>query len=212
MYTTVATVREMDGMADDADYPDTDIAAAIAYADNAINRFCGTTFGNIDTPAYTTFTTQATGIGTRLVLKDFELRAIVFPQTLTSVISDGVDETAAAAAWTLEPWGTIYRTEGVFPSGRNKISIAGTAGYSTTPNEDIDWASGKVAQNHLIANLSRVPDRALTQETEFGGTITLAQPAPATFAGSSHRAARTTGLPQVDARINQYRHRYGPQG
>ncbi|MBC9714500.1 hypothetical protein H9Y04_18235 [Streptomyces sp. TRM66268-LWL] len=63
------------------------------------------------------------------------------------------------------------------------------------PPETIRWCVRKIARQYVLDLVSRVPDRALQLQTEFG-SIQLAQ------AGGNWRP---TSLPEVNAQLNRYR-------
>ncbi len=179
-------------------FPDADITAAIALAKEDIDRFTGTTWGDITTPAYDGFTAEIERKpGCQIQLRDIENRPIVYPRTVTTATHE-TDGALVVTNWRLLQSGRIVDKDGTAPSGW--ITIAGTAGRLDTPDETIEWAARTLARNHLINEASRVPDRALSQETELGGTIRLAQPG----------MVNPTGMPAVDARLKRYRHQFGP--
>lgn len=63
--------------------------------------------------------------------------------------------------------------------------------------ETIRWAVRTIARQYVLDTVSRIPDRALQLQSEFG-SIQLAQ------AGGSFRP---TSLPEVNAKLNLYRAR-----
>lgn len=63
--------------------------------------------------------------------------------------------------------------------------------------ETIRWCVRTLARQYALDHVSRIPDRALQLQTEFG-SVQLAQ------AGGSWRP---TSLPEVNARLNLYRQR-----
>ena len=197
-YTTVQAVREMAPMHDTDAFPEQSIVDAIALAKEDIDRFTGTTWGNIDTPAFDSFDVEIERMaGCQMQLRDIEGRAVMFPRTVTTATheTEGVID---ATGWRLDRTGRITDTNGTAPTGW--ITIVGTAGRTDTPDTTIEWAARTLARNHLINEASKLPDRALSQETELGGTIRLAQPG----------MVNPTGLPAVDARLKRYRHQFGP--
>lgn len=68
-----------------------------------------------------------------------------------------------------------------------------TAEAPTPPT--IEWCVKKIARQFCLDSLSRIPDRALQLQSEFGN-IQLAQ------AGGNWRA---TSLPEVNAHLNRHR-------
>lgn len=63
------------------------------------------------------------------------------------------------------------------------------------PPETIRWCVRMIARQHLLDHVSRIPDRALQLQTEYG-SVQLAQ------AGGNWRP---TSLPEVNAQLNRYR-------
>ncbi|QAX94994.1 hypothetical protein SEA_SEBASTISAURUS_6 [Streptomyces phage Sebastisaurus] len=63
--------------------------------------------------------------------------------------------------------------------------------------ETIRWCVRTIARQYVLDHVSRIPDRALQLQSEFG-SIQLAQ------AGGSFRP---TSLPEVNAKLNLYRAR-----
>ena len=81
--------------------------------------------------------------------------------------------------------------------GRN-INVTGTAGAATTAPDDIVYAAEQLARHYAISLKSRIPDRALSIQNDFG-TVRLSTPAP----------NRASGLPEIDAILERRRHRIG---
>lgn len=162
-------------------------SSALDYTDALIDKYCGTTF------VYKPFSKTLDGNG-RIDISS----GVLFLRTLTSVSVSGV-AVADMTGWGLHEDGWIIRKTGSFKSevvGRNVI-IAGTAGFSVTPPDGIEWAALTIARQHILDQVSRIPDRALSVANEFGN-IMLAQ------AGGHWRP---TNLPDVNAVLNRYRHR-----
>ena len=80
----------------------------------------------------------------------------------------------------------------------NKVIIEYEYGLAATAPEDIRWAARTLARYHLLEQVSRIPDRAISVASEFGN-IQLAQPG----------MNRPTPLPDVNVVLNRHRHR-GP--
>jgi hypothetical protein len=195
-YTTLVTVRAMEGMSDDSVFPDATINTAIAEAKLLIDEYTGTSW------EADAFSMTIDGSGTsRLTLEDpYDQRRILFPRSITAITVDGVDEVAEVGDWALFPEGYVIRDEGTFTytfPGRNVV-IAGTAGATTSVPEDIALVARTLARQYALDTVSRVDDRAVMMTTELG-TIRLSQP------GTRY----PTGMPQLDAILNRRRHR-GP--
>lgn len=161
-------------------------ADALAYADELIDKYCGTSF------THKAFSVTLDGNGKRGIDT-----GILFPQTLTNVEVDSVAQTTTG--WGLHDDGLIVRDEGIFATnivGRN-VLVEGTAGYSAVAPAGIEWVALTIARQHILDQVSRIPDRALSVVNEFGN-IMLAQ------AGGHWRP---TNLPDVNVVLNRYRHR-----
>lgn len=187
-YASIAEVRATDGLDDATTFPDATITEAITWAEELIDRYTGTSWVS------KSFDVTLSGNDSASIqLKDDEGRTILYPLTLTSVTVDGTAATGLSG-WALYPNGVIVRDSGVFTSssvGRN-IVVQGTAGADTTAPADISWAARTLARQYALDLVSRVPDRALQVQNEFG-TVQLSQ-------ASSH-PDRPTSLPEVNSRL-----------
>lgn len=192
-YTTIAVLRTLDGLDDATTYPDAALTSAIAQAKTLIDRYTGTTW---ETTAFN-LTLTGTNRGS-IQLRTDEGRVILFPQTLTSCVIDGTGQDTSC--WALYPSGVVVRDTGSFKyikPGRN-IVVTGTAGATISAPDDIVYATEQLARHYAISLKSRIPDRALSVQNDFG-TVRLSTPAP-------NRAA---GLPEIDAILERRRHRIG---
>jgi hypothetical protein len=191
-YTTRAEVRALSGLQDTTAYPDSAIDTAILVATETIDNYCGTSF------EYKPFTATLDGTNSStILLRNDYGEQILFPRTITSVTIDGT--AADTTGWQFTEDGRLLRTLGWFTykwPGRNVV-IVGTAGFSSEAPESIKWAARTLARQHVIDLASRVPDRALQIQSEFG-TITMAQ------AGGP---GRPTSLPEVNAKLNRFRYK-----
>lgn len=187
-YASDADLLASDGM-DESVVTSTMRAAALAYADDLIDTYCGTSF------THKAFSVTLDGNGKR----DISI-GVLFPQTLTAVSVDGVALVADDwADWGLHPEGVVVRSTGAWTTsivGRNVV-IAGTAGVTTAAGDAIKWVALTLARQHILDQVSRIPDRALSVVNEFGN-IMLAQ------AGAPWRP---TNLPDINAVLNRNRHR-----
>ena len=175
-------------------FTDEDVERAIRYAKRRIDRYTGTSWGNITTPGYDPFTTTIRHRGGCLRLEDEEGRRILFVRTIDDVDLDGA--TVETADWHAD---NIGRIESDTSLQAGVYKIIGTAGKEDSPNTDIEWAARIIATDHLLTDNSKVPDRAIEQESQFG-PLKLAQPT----------MRKTTGIPRVDRALMDYRHRRGP--
>lgn len=185
-YCTIANVRTVQGLDDVTVYPDALVTAAVTQAVELIDSYCGTSF------THKAFTATLDGTN------DFTIRVpVLFPRTLTSVTVDGVAQ--STTGWALRDDGTIERPTGTFKFTRPGLNvvISGTAGATSTPPAEIAWACRTLAIGTLLQLESRVPDRALSVQSEFGN-IAVAQ------AGGLNRP---TEYPSVNAVLNRHRHR-----
>lgn len=192
-YTTIADVRQLDGMNDTTTYSDADLTSAISQATILVDRYTGTSW------EFNTFSVTLSGNNSTCIrLRDYEGRTVLFPQTITSCTIDGDAQTTTN--WALHPHGLVERDTGTFGytrPGRNVV-IAGTAGATSSAPDDIVWATEVLARHYALGLKSRIPDRALSIQNDFG-TVRLSTPAP----------NRASGLPEVDAVLERRRHRIG---
>jgi len=192
-YTDLATVRAMEGMDSLTVFPDADITVAIDFAEDAvIDQYTGTSW------VAKAFSVTLDGTGTgRIVVEDLDARRVLFIRSISSCTVDGSAQ-SDIGDWSFYPEGIVLRKEGTFTAthpGRN-IVLAGTAGATTTAPEDIQYAARTIARQFLLDAVSRVEDRALSIQNDYG-TVRLAQP------GMKY----PTGLPAVDVILNRRRHR-----
>ena len=80
--------------------------------------------------------------------------------------------------------------------GGNLVAIEYEHGVGSVAPPDIRWAAKTLARYHLLEQVSRIPDRAISVQSEFG-QIQLAQPG----------MNRPTPLPDVNVVLNRHRHR-----
>lgn len=192
VYATVADIRALDGLSDTAVYPDATLTSGIAFATDLIDDYCGTSF---EAKAF-----SVTRDGTGRI--DLYL-GVLFVASLTSVLIDG--SSVPVGSFLARPEGVLVRTDGIFtPSlyGLNVI-VAGTAGATATPAEEIKWAARTIARQYALELHSRIPSRALQVSNELGQFEMRAQ------AGGQ---GRPTSLPDVNAVLNRNKHKAGNMG
>lgn len=120
------------------------------------------------------------------------------PRSLVAVTVNG---TAAAdlTAFSLYDTGLIERTSGVvWPTGvtsSGNIVVEYTHGYDRPP-EDLRMAFLAYVRYLVLDTTSRIPDRASSYSTDFG-----------TFQLVTAGFNRPTGLPEIDAILNEHSHR-----
>ena len=193
-YTSIGEVLAVDGLSDEATFPDATITEAIDWAEELIDRYTGTSW------VYKAFSVTLSGNGRRAIrLTDDEGHPVLYPRSITTATESGVS-IADFSGWALFPDGLVVRDDASWGSssvGRN-IVVAGTAGFSVSAPEDIGWCARTLARQYAIDLVSRIPDRALQIQNDFG-TVQLTQ-------ASSH-PDRPTSLPDVNARLSRRRQR-----
>lgn len=186
-YATAAEVRAMDGMGDAVAYPDPWLVDAVAFATETIDTYCGTSFE----VAPFTAVTSSPMTGTKYFLLEGPRGLILFPRSITSATLDGG---ALTRTWTLHPEGWVQADSSV---SRGRLTLTGTAGFSEVAPVSIRWAARTIARQYVVDLVSRIPDRALQVQGEYG-TIQIAQP------GGRHGP---TSLPEVNAVLSRFRFR-----
>lgn len=198
-YTTVDAIRQMNRMDDLDAYPDVEVEQAIRFAKHRIDRFTGTSFGNITTPTYDRFEAEVSAEAGAVRVCDAASRRVLFIRTVDRLVDAAGDdiEFDPVAIGGDKRIGVLDLSDVAL--WRNIAGVGGTAGRMDTPDEPIEWAARTLARNHLINDNNSIPDRALEQAGEFG-PIRLAQPG----------VKYPTGLPAVDAVLESYRYRRSP--
>lgn len=187
-YAELAEIRALDALNNTTRYTEAKLAAARTQAEDRFDWATGVAW----VPRHERETLSGLGT-TQLTLKWQR------PRTL---IAASIDGTAVSdlTALRLYPYGMVERTAGVtFPreasgGGRNVI-VEYTHGYDSPP-ADLKQAFLTYVRYLLLDTTSRIPDRASTLSTDFG-TMQLVT------AGFQ----RPTGLPDVDAVLNDRSHR-----
>ena len=185
-YTTITAVREVSGMEDVEVWSDAKVTDAITFAEALIDDYCGTSF------EHKGFVETLDGTGT-----DTLRLYTIHPQTLTAVTVDGVAQTTDD--WSLRPEGLIVRDTGVFTytSPGLNVSVSGTAGWTASAPEEVALAARSIAIGYLRQYEERIPQQALSVQSEFG-QVMLAQPgAP----------WKPTEYPLVNSLLNRWRAR-----
>jgi hypothetical protein len=190
-YTSPAEVRAMDSLSGEAStFPTADLLDAIQWAENIVEDYCGTNWVQ-------RFQRDVlSGSGTqRLKLSK------LFPTKILAASIDGTALTAPQIAkialyqtgeivWEDDTWD--YNEPGL------KVIVDYEHGLAdkTGPPNDIRWAVRTLTRFHILDQISRIPDRALSISSEFGQII-LAQPS----------MDRPTPLPDVNVVLSRHRHR-----
>jgi len=188
-YTSPVEVRSMDSISgESATFPTADLVESITWASDVIDDYTGASW------VYRYERDVLDGTGT-----DHLKLSKMFPRTLLAASVGGTALTSSQLAdIALRENGVIVRGDGVWnwtEPGR-QVVVAYEHGVQKTPPADIAWAAKTLARYHLIEQVSRIPDRALSISSEFGN-IQLAQPG----------MNRPTPLPDVNVILNRHRHR-----
>ena len=190
-YATPAEVRAMDSILGEATtFPLADLIDAIDYSTAIIDDYTGTSW----VQRYHREILNGTNSDTIRVSK-------MFPATLLSASINGTAFTSQEQTDTaLFDDGTMQRKSNVwtYTNPGNLVVIEYEAGVVTVAPNDLRWAARTLARYHLLEQVSRIPDRAISVQSEFG-QIQLAQPG----------MNRPTPLPDVNVVLNRHRHR-GP--
>ena len=189
-YCTLPEVSAMDLIAGESStFPAADIIQAIGYATSIIDDYCGTSF------VYRYHRDVLNGNN-----DDTIQVSEMFPQVLLSASIDGTALTTDEKNNTaLFDDGSMTRKTGTWTYNNpgNKVIIEYEAGASKTPPSDIRWAAKTLARYHLLEQVSRIPDRAISVQSEFG-QIQLSQP------GGLNRP---TPLNDVNVVLSRHKHR-----
>ena len=190
-YATPAEVRAMDSILGEATtFPLADLIDAIDYSTAIIDDYTGTSW----VQRYHREILNGTN-------SDVIRVSQMFPVTLLSASIDGTALTSQEKTDTaLFDDGTMQRKSNVwtYTNPGNLVVIEYEAGVVTVAPNDLRWAARTLARYHLLEQVSRIPDRAISVQSEFG-QIQLAQPG----------MNRPTPLPDVNVVLNRHRHR-GP--
>ena len=188
-YTTPAEVRAMDSISGEATtFSAADVVDAIAYAETIIDDYTGASW----VQRYERDVLNGTNDQTIKVTR-------MFP---TKVLAASIDGTALSASKindiALFENGYLTRKDDVwtYTDPGNKVIIDYEHGAAKAAPNDIRWAARTLARYHLLEQVSRIPDRAISVQSEFG-QIQLAQPG----------MNRPTPLPDVNVVLNRHRHR-----
>ena len=188
-YTTPIELRSMDSIdGETSAFPTADLVSAITWSTAVIDEYCGTSF----VYRYERDVLDGTGNQTLKLSR-------MFPRKILAASIDGTELTAdEISKIALHESGVIRREDDVWsynPPGR-KVIVEYEYGISKTVPADLSWAAKTLARYHLIEQVSRIPDRALSISSEFGN-IALSQPS----------MSKPTPLPDVNVILNRHRHR-----
>lgn len=185
-YFTLAELRALPDVANEAKYPDASCEDAAAYVVELIEREVGTSF------IARTVTSERHNGG---------VDGIVLNRRALSITSATINGTAVTDTLRLVGSNVVYRFGSataswptVWPDGFQNITLTYQAGYSATPPEDIKGAALQATRARLMSSGSNDRKMSVTNEQ---GTVQ--------FAVASER--RPFGLPEVDAVILGWRNR-----
>jgi len=188
-YATPAEVRQMDSILGEATtFPLADLIDAIDYSAAIIDDYTGASF----VQRYHRFVLNGTD-------SDLIRLPVMFPTTLLSASINGAALTAAEISEVaLFDDGLLQRKSDTwtYTDPGNLVLIEVEAGVGTVAPNDIRWAARTLARYHLLEQVSRIPDRAISVQSEFG-QIQLAQPG----------MNKPSPLPDVNTVLNRHRHR-----
>lgn len=189
-YASPAEVRAMDGLSGESStFPAADVVGAINYATAVIDDYCGASF----VQRYKRDVLNGTNAQTIRVSE-------MYPTTLLAGSIDGTALTASEISdCALFEDGSIMRKDKTwtYTLPGNKVVLEFEFGIGVTAPEDIRWCARTLARYHLLEQVSRIPDRAVQIQSEFG-SITLSQPGGFT---------RPTPLPDVNVILVKHRQR-----
>ncbi len=188
-YCSPAEVRAMPSITGESStFPAADLVEAIAYSTELIDNYVGTSF----VQRYQRDVLNGTDSQT--------IRATqMFPTTLLAASIDGTALTSSEITDTaLFEDGAMMRKDDVwaYTSPGNKVLIEYEYGVGKAAPADIAWCAKTLARYWLLEQVSRIPDRAISVQSEIG-QIQLAQPG----------MNRPSPLPDVNVILNRHRHR-----
>lgn len=188
-YASPAEIRALDSVdGESSTFPTADLIDALEWSEAVIEDYVGASY---------VYRYQ------RDVLSGTNDEAIqltkMFPRTILSASIDGTALTSGEIAKiSLYDTGRIVREDDIWAytvPGR-KVIVEYEHGVAEVPPNDLRHAAKVLTRFQLLSAVSRVPDRALSVQNEFG-TVMLAQPS----------MGRPTPLPDVNAVLNRHRHR-----
>ena len=171
-------------------FPLADLIDAIDYSTAIIDDYTGASW----VQRYHRFVVNGTN-------SDVIQLPVLFPTTLLAASVNGSALSASKITEVaLFDDGTLQRKSDTwtYTDPGNLVVMEVEAGVGTVAPNDLRWAARTLARYHLLEQVSRIPDRAISVASEFG-QIQLAQPG----------MNRPTPLPDVNVVLNRHRHR-GP--
>lgn len=188
-YAVPAEVRGLDSISGEtATFPAVDVVAAINYAESVIDDYCGASF----VPRFRREVLSGTNSQTLKVSEMFPTKILSASIDGTSLTAGEIADVALLASGELVRKGATW----TFTEPGLKVIVEYEHGANVQAPDDIRWAARTLARYHLLEQVSRIPDRAISVQSEFGN-IQLAQPG----------MNRPTPLPDVNVILNRHRHR-----
>jgi len=186
-YADLAEIRTLDALANTSKYPTATLERARWQAEDKFEDATGVAW----VPRHDRYT--AVGDNTTSLLLRWPR-----PRSLIAVTIDGT-VASDLTLFQLYETGLIERDSGMrFPRGATNVGnvvVEYAHGYDR-PTEDLRWAFLQYVRYLILDTTSRIPDRAASYSTEFG-----------TFQLVTAGFNRPTGLPEIDAVLNEHSHR-----
>jgi len=191
-FADLAEIRTLDALSNTSKYPAATLERARWQAEEKFEDATGVAW----VPRHDRYT--ANGDNTTTLMLRWPR-----PRSLIAVTVDGTAATDLTL-FQLYDSGIIERDSGVrFPRGwtnAGNVVVEYTHGYDRPP-EDLRWAFLQYVRYLILDTTSRIPDRASSYSTEFG-----------TFQLVTAGFNRPTGLPEIDAVLNEHSHRVAGVG
>lgn len=213
-YFDLAELRAMNGLSDTTTFPTQSLAEARRVTEDLIEAYCRVAF----VQRFNRELLDGYGLGTLLggLARGIDWRTTgsaasmmvertpnkpLPPGNVSPLIKVLVNQQQGGwtvqdtSTWTLSEWGRISTTGYIFPpaiAGQN-LDVQYAHGYLTPP-PDVRRAALRLARQVLLTQQSAIPDRAHTMTTDV-----------ATFSLTMASEEFPTGLPEVDAVLQQYR-------
>lgn len=180
LYTDLAEVRALPGLADETEYPDVLLLDSIERAEELITDYCGAWVP-------TSIVKRVPG-GSGDVLST----NILGVRTVDACTVDG--EVQDVTNWTADFYGDVFMD--VVFTGALQVTVTVTAGLQDTAPERLAWVARTLAAAYAFDHDSATPERALAVQSEFG-QIQLAQ--------AGGKPDRPTAYPDINAVLNRFR-------
>lgn len=177
---TVPQVRALEGLDDTTVFPTAVLEEAIEYAEDVIDDYCGSMF----VPRL-----HVIRRGSTYSADESMHLPLPYVQALRFVTDDGTDATSSYEIVD----GRLRCTTGWITT--DPLVVGVDTGPTDGAPPGIKWAARTIARHYALNLVSRIPDRALSVQSDFG-QIQMAQP------GGLNRP---TGFPEVNAELSRHR-------